>query len=133
VYFNLADAYLLQHNEVAALKVLRDAQGRFPKDDEVWNATGVIHVRRGALDAAIEAFERATAAAPAEGLGYFNLARAYQMRYAKSQRFDRNTGQWFGAEGDRRRAQQNYEKYLGIGGPFASQAREALAALSWRS
>jgi VWFA-related protein len=133
VYFNLADAYLLQHNEVAALKVLRDAQGRFPKDDEVWNATGVIHVRRGALDAAIEAFERATAAAPAEGLGYFNLARAYQMRYAKSQHFDRNTGQWFGAEGDRRRAQQNYEKYLGIGGPFASQAREALAALSWRS
>ena len=53
IYFSLADAYGLQHEEGTALKVLREAERRWPDDAEVANAVGVIHICRGALDAAI--------------------------------------------------------------------------------
>mgnify|MGYP003693540575 CR=1 FL=1 len=66
IYFSLADAYGLQHEEATALKVLREAERRWPADAEVANAIGVIQIRRGALDAAIESFQRATTTAPAE-------------------------------------------------------------------
>lgn len=132
VYFNLADAYTLQHEDGTALKVLRDGEGRWPEDAEVANAIGVIHVRRGALDAAIASFERATKVAPADGLGYFNLARTHQMRLLKAQRYDRHMEKWIGGDDDRRRAIANFEKYLQIGGAYERQAREALAALSWK-
>jgi VWFA-related protein len=132
IYFTLADAYGLQHEDSAALKVLRDAEARWPGDAEVANATGVIHVRRGALDAAIESFERATRVAPSEGLGFFNLARTHQMRLLKSQRYDRQREKWIGGDEDRRRAIANFEKYLKLGGPYEQQAREALATLSWK-
>jgi tetratricopeptide (TPR) repeat protein len=131
VYFNLADGYLLQKDEGDALKILRDAQRRWPQDPEVWNATGVLQVRRGALDAAIESFTRATSVAPSDSLGVFNLARAYQMRAAKSQRYDSAMQKWVGGEGDRKKAQENYEKYVRMGGPFVQQAKDALAALAW--
>ena len=77
IYFSLADAYGLQHEEGTALKVLREAERRWPADAEVANAIGVIQIRRGALDAADRVrFERATTIAPQDALGYFNLARA---------------------------------------------------------
>jgi tetratricopeptide (TPR) repeat protein len=132
VYFSLADAYALQREDGSALKVLRDAEARWPQDSEVANAIGVIHVRRGALDAALESFTRATKIAPADALGYFNLARTYQMRLVKSQRYDRQSEKWIGGDEDRRRATENFEKYLTLGGPYERQAREALAALSWK-
>ena len=132
IYFSLADAYALQHEDASALKVLRDAETRWPQDPEVANAIGVIQVRRGALDAAIESFERATTVAPSEALGYFNLARAYQMRLAKSQRYDRQMEKWIGGDEDRRRAIANFEKYVERGGPYDRQAREALSALNWK-
>jgi VWFA-related protein len=132
VYFNLADAYTLQKEDSAALRVLRDAEKRWPQDDEVANAIGVIHVRRGSLDAAIDSFARATTIAPAEALGYFNLARTVQMRLAKSQRYDPQMQKWIGGEEDRRRAIAGFQKYLEIGGPYERQAREALAALAWK-
>jgi len=132
VYFNLADAYGLQQNETAALKVLRDAETRWPKDAEVANAIGVIHVRRGSLDAAVESFERATRVQPEDALGYFNLARTCQMRMRKSQRYDRQTEKWIGGEEDRRRAVAAFEQYLKIGGPYERQAKEALASLAWK-
>jgi tetratricopeptide (TPR) repeat protein len=131
IYFSLADAYGLQQDTGAALKVLREAERRWPADDEVANAIGVIQIRRGALDAAIESFKRATSVAPGEALGYFNLARAHQMRLLKSQRYDPLMQKWIGGDEDRRRAIANFEKYLKLGGPYERQAREALAALGW--
>src|SRR4029079_10297497 len=64
IYFSLADAYGLQRDDGAAIKILRDAARRWPADAEVHNAIGVIQVRRGALDSAIESFQRATEIAP---------------------------------------------------------------------
>ena len=132
VYFNLADAYGVQREDGMALSVLRDAEARWPKDPEVANAIGVIHVRRGALDTAIESFARATSVDASDALGYFNLARAHQMRLLKSQRYDRQMERWIGGDEDRRRAIANFEKYLQLGGPYDRQAREALASLSWK-
>ena len=131
IYFSLADAYGLQHEEGTALKVLREAERRWPADAEVANATGVIQIRRGALDAAIESFDRATTTAPDEALGYFNLARAHQMRLLKSQRYDPQMQKWIGGDEDRRRAIAGFQKYLQLGGPYERQAREALTALGW--
>jgi tetratricopeptide (TPR) repeat protein len=121
IYFSLADAYGLQHEEGTALKVLREAERRWPADAEIANAIGVIQIRRGALDAAIESFERATATAPADSLGYFNLARTHQMRLLKSQRYDRQMQKWIGGDEDRRRAIANFQKYLQLGGPYERQ------------
>jgi VWFA-related protein len=132
VYFNLADAYLLQHQEGTAIGVLREAEKRWAADPEVANAIGVIQVRRGALDAAVESFERATTIAPDDPLGYFNLGRALQMRMIKSQRYVRESQKWVGGEEDRRRAIASFEKYVQLGGPYVAQAREALTALSWK-
>jgi VWFA-related protein len=131
IYFALADAYGLQREDGTALKVLREAERRWPADAEVSNAIGVIQVRRGALDAAIESFERATTVAPADSLGYFNLARAHQMRLLKSQRYDSLMQKWIGGDEDRRRAISMFRKYLELGGPYERQAREALSALGW--
>ena len=100
VYFNLADAYLLQHEEGTAIGVLREAEKRWATDPEVANAIGVIQVRRGALDAAVESFQRATTIAPADALGYFNLGRALQMRMTKSQRYVRESQKWVGGDED---------------------------------
>jgi VWFA-related protein len=132
IYFALADAYSLQHDEGTAIKALRDGELRWPADPEIADAIGVIQIRRGAIDAAIESFQRATAVAPAEGLGYFNLARAYQMRLMKSQRYDPQLQKWIGGDEDRRRALANFQKYLDLGGPYERQAREAIAALQWK-
>jgi tetratricopeptide (TPR) repeat protein len=131
IYFSLADAYGLQHEEGTALRVLRDAERRWPADAEIANAIGVIQIRRGALDAAIESFERATTTAPDDALGYFNLARTQQMRLLKSQRYDPQMQKWIGGDEDRRRAIANFQKYLQLGGPYERQAREGLAALGW--
>jgi len=132
VYFNLADAYLLQHEEGTAIGVLREAEKRWATDPEVANAIGVIQVRRGALDAAVDSFERATTIAPDDALGYFNLGRALQMRMTKSQRYVRESQKWVGGAEDRRRAIASLEKYVQLGGPYVTQAREALTALAWK-
>jgi tetratricopeptide (TPR) repeat protein len=132
IYFSLADAYGLQHDEGAAIKVLRTAQQRWPNDPEVLDAIGVMQVKRGATDAAIESFEQATKVAPEDALGYFNLGRTLQMRWGKLQRYDREREKWVGPDDDRKRAVAAFEKYLEIGGPYDRQAKEALAALSWK-
>jgi VWFA-related protein len=132
IYFSLADAYGLLGDEGAAIKVLRAAEPRWPADPEISNAIGVMQIRRGALDAAIESFDRAKAIAPADGLGYFNLGRALQMRVLKSQRYDPQLQRWVGGEADRTRAIAAFEKYLELGGPYGGQARDAITALNWR-
>src|SRR4029079_9972810 len=132
IYFSLADAYGLQGDEGTAIKTLRAAEARWPNDAEVANALGVMQIRRGALDGAIESFRRATSVAPADGLGHFNLARALQMRWLKLQRYDRERERWVGPDDDRRRAVDAFRKYLEIGGPYDQQARDALVALGWK-
>ena len=116
VYFNLADAYIAQHEDTTAIKVLRDAERRWPNDAEIQNAIGVIQVRRGALDAAIESFARATTLSPDDGLGYFNLGRAHQMRLMKLQRYNPQTQKWMGGDDDRRKAVASFKRYVEIGG-----------------
>jgi tetratricopeptide (TPR) repeat protein len=132
IYFSLADAYALQHDEAAAIRVLRSAGRRWPSDPEVLDAIGVIQVRRGALDAAIDSFEQATKIAPADALGYYNLGRTLQMRVLRSQRYDTQREAWVGGDEDRRRATAALQRYLELGGPYEAEARQTLAALAWR-
>jgi VWFA-related protein len=132
VYFNLADGYMLQKDEPAALKVLRDAEQRWPQDPEIYNAMGVLQIRRGAVDSAIESFEKATSVAPKDGLGFFNLGRAYQMRALKAARYDSARERWVGGEGDAKKAADAFNTYIAIGGPFVQQAKEALQVLAWK-
>ncbi|MGH9408785.1 MAG: VWA domain-containing protein [Vicinamibacterales bacterium] len=132
VYFNLADAMSLLGNETGAIGVLRDAQRRWPNDAEVDDAIGVIEIRRSALDAAIESFRRAAEIAPGDAVGFFNLGRAHQMRWAKTQRYDPIMEKWVGGERDRDAAIDAYTKYVQLGGPYADQARKAIATLQWK-
>ncbi|HYT76436.1 MAG TPA: hypothetical protein VEL79_16890, partial [Vicinamibacterales bacterium] len=83
-------------------------------------------------DAAIESFQRATTIGPADAIGHFNLARAYQMRFVKTSRYDPRMERWIGVEEDRRRAIASFEQYLKLGGPYENQAREAIASLRWK-
>ena len=133
VYFDLTDAYRALGRPDEALGVLRDAAQRWPGDPDVHNAMGVVHFNRGELDEAIGALERAVAAAPGDGLGYFNLARAYHARMLRWQA-DRSermlTATRALADRDRHRAIETYTKALERGGSFEWEAREALRALS---
>lgn len=131
-YFDLADAYLQLGDAGAALAVLRDAEKRWPADAEVYNALGVVQVSRGALDDAVETFEKAVRSAPNDSLGYFNLGRAYSMRYFKSQRYSGSRRTWVANSRDRDLAAAQFQKYLALGGPYKQQAEEALAALAWK-
>lgn len=131
VYFNLADALSLQGKETDAITVLRTAERRWPTDAEVEDAIGVIEVRRIALDAAIKSFDRATKLAPTDPVGYFNLGRAYQMRFGKAQRYDAAQEKWVGDETDREKSVAAYQKYVELHGPYEAQAREAIAMLQW--
>jgi VWFA-related protein len=135
VYFDLADAYLQLGRSSDALAVLRDAARRWPKDSETHNAVGVVLISRGAVDDAIDSFERAVNVAPDDGLGYFNLGRAYHFRYLRRLR---SSGSGYSgtaaqslATADRQKAVTNYKKCISIGGPFEKDAKEALAGLEW--
>jgi VWFA-related protein len=132
VYFDLVDGYLQLDRSRDAIAVLRAAERRWPADAEVYNALGVIQVRRGALDDAVESFAKAVKTQPDSALGYFNLGRAREMRYVRSRRYVPTTGGWVGNAGDRRDAIANYQRYLEIGGPFEQSAREGLARLEWK-
>jgi VWFA-related protein len=131
VYIDLADTYAQLSDLTKALAVLRDAEARWPTDPEIHNAVGVIHVRRGALDDAIAAFSKAAAAAPGDALAFFNLGRAYEMRYVRGRRYVSSQRRWTASEEDRRKATENYERYVKLGGPYASEAAEAINRLAW--
>ncbi len=132
VYFDLVDGYLQLDRARDAIAILRAAERRWPADADVYNALGVVQVRRGALDDAVESFAKAVKAQPESALGYFNLGRAHEMRYARSRRYVATTGGWVGSADDRRDAIASYKRYLEIGGPFEQSAREGLARLEWK-
>jgi hypothetical protein len=54
------------------------------------------------------------------------------MRLLKSQRYDPLMQKWIGGDEDRRRAVAMFQKYLQIGGPYETQAHQALASLAWK-
>jgi VWFA-related protein len=134
VYFDLADAYRRLNRSDDILAVLRDAAQRWPADPDTHNAVGVVLVRRGALDDAIDAFNKAASAAPSDSIAYFNLGRAYQMRYGRMLSTIGQKGEAGRsvADRDRQSALENYKKHVALGGPLADQAREAISALTWR-
>jgi Flp pilus assembly protein TadD len=131
VYIDIADASLQVGDSSRALEVLRDGSTRWPTDPEFRNAIGVIHVRRGALDDGIAAFTRAAEVAPDEPLAYFNLGRAYQMRFSRDTRYVASQRRWSAPEGDRQKAIEAYQTYLKLGGPYATQAADAIRMLEW--
>ncbi|HVL68338.1 MAG TPA: VWA domain-containing protein [Vicinamibacterales bacterium] len=131
VYIDLAATYSHMSDLARALGVLRDAQTRWPRDPEIRNAIGVIYVRRGAVDNAIDAFTEAVRVAPDDALGYFNLGRAYEMRYARGGRFVSSQGRWVMPDADRDRAIEYYREYVRRGGPYVNDARDALLRLQW--
>jgi len=131
VYMDLADAYIQLADITKALAVLRDAEKHWPSDPDVHNAVGVMHVRRGALDDAIAAFSKAAAAAPDAALAYFNLGRAYEMRFTRGVRYVSSQRRWAGSDDDRRKAAEHYTRYVELGGPYANEASEALGRLEW--
>lgn len=135
VYFDLADANISLGRGTDALAVLRDAARRWPLEPEAQNALGTTLVRRGALDDAIDVFAKITASMPVDSLGFFNLGRSYHLRYLKLQQnisVSRLGDRSAIGEEDRKRAVAAYQKYLGLGGPFVKEAREAIAALDWK-
>ncbi|OFW10661.1 MAG: hypothetical protein A3H96_01355 [Acidobacteria bacterium RIFCSPLOWO2_02_FULL_67_36] len=131
VYEDLAAMYVQASDLTRALAVLRDAERRWPKEPQILNAIGVVDVRRGALDEAISSFGKAIEAAPKEATAYLNLGRAYELRYAAARHYVSSERKWVAPEGDRQKAIENYKRYIDLGGPYASQASEALIRLGW--
>lgn len=131
VYFDLADGYLQTRAYGTGVLVLRDAERRWPDDPEVRNALGVVQVRRGALDDAVESFRHAVRIAPDDPAGHFNLGRAHQLRYVKSRRYNTALRRWFSKDEERDRAAEAFRTCVTLGGPYVTPAREALVALAW--
>jgi VWFA-related protein len=131
VYLDLADAYVEMQNFGRALDILRLADARWPSDVDVLNATGVIQVRRDALNDAINTFKKATESKPDDGLGFFNLGRTYELRYLKTRRYSQTEARWLSNPADIKNAMASYEQYLKAGGPYEAQAREAILRLQW--
>jgi VWFA-related protein len=131
VYFDLVDGYMQVKEYDQAIRLLSDAKRRWPRDPEVFNALGVVQTVRGALDDAIKSFQEAAAVGPNETTSYFNLGRAFEMRYARTRRWVQQLRQWVANDGDRKAAIEQYERYLAFGGPYADSAREGLARLKF--
>jgi VWFA-related protein len=131
VYFDLVDGYLQQKEYDKAIRVMRDARGRWPLDPEVVDALGVAQIWRGALDAAVESFEQAITLSPSDATRYFNLGKALELRYRASRRYVQQLRSWVANENDRTNAIINYQRYLAIGGPLDNASREGLIRLGW--
>ncbi len=134
VYFDLADAFRRLERSDDSLAVLREAARRWPDDAEAHNAVGVTLVGRGAYDDALEAFNKATAVAPGDAVGYYNLGRTYELR---SLRMLKAAGQdpvaaRSLADRDRRNAIAAFTKCVEMGGPYADKAKAAISVLTWR-
>lgn len=135
VYFDLADAYISLGRSSDALSTLRDAAKRWPVESEPQNALGTLLVKRGAVDEAIDVFTRITTAKPADSLGFFNLARAFHIRYLRLQQNVANAklpSRNAIGEDDRQKAIAGYKRYLTLGGPFEKEAKDAIALLDWK-
>ena len=131
VYFDLVDSYVQLKEYDAAIRVLRDSAGRWPRDPEVFNALGVVQTLRGALDDAIKTFQQAVSVAPSDSIGYYNLGRAFEMRYVKSRRYVQQLRAWVSNESDKTAAIENYQRHIDAGGPYAESALQGISRLRW--
>jgi VWFA-related protein len=131
VYFDLVDAYLQEKEHDHATRIARAGLVRWPADPELANALGVVQTSRGALDDAVKSFQSAIAVAPGDATGYFNLAKALELRYTRSRRYVQQLRAWVAHEPDRAAAIQNYERYIELGGVYADSARAGLTRLKW--
>ena len=131
VYFDLAATYAQVKDFNGALSVLRTAARRWPRDPEVHNAMGVAMTRRGDLDGAVDAFERAVNAEPADPVSLLNTGRAYELRYMRDRRWVPGQKRWVGPVEDRAQAKAYYERCAAIGGPYAELAQDALKRVQW--
>lgn len=131
ISLDLAATYGHLGELTSALAVLRDAEARWPDDADILNAVGVILIRRGVLDDAIKAFEKAAVSAPEDPAAYLHLGRAYEMRYVRGRRYVESRQRWVAPEGDRQKAIQHFERYIALKGPYADQATEAISRLKW--
>lgn len=124
-----------QAGHTDAVAVLRDAARRWPLEPEAQNALGTVLVRRGAFDDAIEVFTTITTSKPGDSLGFFNLGRSYHLRYLRLQQniaLSRIGDKSAIGDDDRKRAIAAYRQYLALGGPFETEARQAIAMLDWK-
>lgn len=132
VYFDLTDAYLQQREFGKAVEVLRQAETRWPKDVEVYNALGVVQLARGALDDAIETFAKGVGVNASDSAANYNLAKTCELRFVRASR-QRRTGPGTITLGqlfqDKDRAIEHYRRTIQIGGQFVEQAREGLKRL----
>jgi tetratricopeptide (TPR) repeat protein len=131
VYFDLVDGYLQLKEYDKAVRLLRSATERWPRDPETFNALGVVQTARGSLDDAVKSFGQAVAVAPGDAVGYFNLGKAMELRYYRSRHYVQQLRSWVANENDRSGAIEHYERYLTLGGPYADAARAGLTRLSW--
>jgi Flp pilus assembly protein TadD len=131
VYFDLVDGYLQLKEYDKAIRLLRTATERWPRDPEVFNALGVVQTARGSLDDAVKSFGQAIAVAPGEAVGHFNLGKAMELRYYRSRHYVQQLRSWVANENDRSAAVEHYERYLTFDGPYADAAREGLTRLNW--
>lgn len=130
VYLDLA-AHYARDDEGKALAVLREASRRWPSDPEPLNGIGVLLAKRTAFGEAIVSFTKAVQAAPDDALSWLNLGRTYELRYDRARRYDEMLLKWVGPEGDRVKARESYERCVKLGGPYATQAAEALSRMAW--
>jgi len=131
VYFDLVDGYLQLKQHDKAIRLLHEGAANWPRDPDIFNALGVVHTSRGTLPDAIAAFKQAIDVAPGEAVSYFNLGRAFELRYFRNRRYVKQTKRWIADEKDRVGAIEQYERYLTFGGPYADAAREGVARLKW--
>jgi VWFA-related protein len=130
VYFDLADGYLQQKEFGKAIGILRDAQKRWPKDVEVYNAIGVTQAGRGALNDAIKTFEDAVAVGPSDATACYNLAKSLELRFVQMQRLRKiSTQNVSEILTDRDRAVEFYRRTAQLGGPNTEAAKEGLRRL----
>lgn len=135
VYFDLADSYLQQREFAKAVALLREAQGRWPKDVEVYNALGVIQLARGTVDEAIGTFEKAVTLDPRDANACYNLAKTYEVRFVRAERLGKvGPGAVSPAAAmlDRNRALEYYRQVIQIGGAMVEAAKEGVKRLGER-
>lgn len=134
VYLDLADGYLRAGRRHKALKMLHVTAKRWPHDPQVFDAMGVAQVQMNKLDDAERSFKHALAAAPNDGLAYFNLGKVYELRYVRARGFRLVIGKDVKPTKDRYRlaAIAAFTRYLKIGGPFVPEAQDELVRLEYQ-
>ncbi len=129
VYFDLMDGYVKLNERNKALRVLRQAKARWPRDPDVTNAIAVTLAAGGAFDDAIKVLEEGIRVTPDDPSTIYNLAKSLELRYFKRRRYLAGPRLWVTDEPDRQNATMYYNRYIQMNGPYTDLASEGLARL----